>query len=82
MLTERIGAQVQQAGAPFLFAPPEGPAFFEPCGWKPVEVLSMLKTARKLDRLPIFLRMMAMLPESPGPQGSRPWSAVCAFERT
>src|SRR5262245_37178581 len=80
MLMERIGAHVQQAGAPFLFAPPEGPAFFEACGWKVAEVKSMLKAARKLDRLPIFLRMVAMLPESPGPQGTRPWSAVCVFE--
>src|SRR5262245_41522561 len=82
MLIERIGAHVQQAGAPFLFAPPEGPAFFDACGWKAVEVTSMLKTARKLDRLPIFLRMMAMLPESAGPQGSRPWSGCFVFERT
>jgi methyltransferase (TIGR00027 family) len=81
MLMDRIGVHVQQAGAPFLFAPPEGPAFFDACGWKAIEVSSMLKTARKLDRLPIFLRMMAMLPESPGPQGSRPWSGVCVFER-
>src|SRR5262249_15047939 len=54
MLVQRIGAQVQQAGAPFLFAPTEGPAFFDACGWKAVEVMSMLKTARKLNRLPIF----------------------------
>src|SRR5262245_16906233 len=81
MLKERIGEHVQQAGAPFLFAPAEGPAFFEKCGWKAIDVASMLKTARKLDRLPLFLRMMAMLPESSGPQGSRPWSAVCVCER-
>ena len=81
MLKERIGAHVQQAGAPFLFAPPEGPAFFEACGWKAIEIGSMLKTARKLDRLPLFLRMIAMLPESSGAQGSRPWSAVCVFDR-
>ena len=81
MLKERIGEHVQQAGAPFLFAPAEGPAFFEKCGWKAIDVASMLKTARKLDRLPLFLRMMAMLPESSGPQGSRPWSGVCVFER-
>jgi len=80
MLKKRIGEHVQQAGAPFLFAPAEGPAFFEACGWKAIEVASMLKTARKLDRLPLFLRMMAMLPESSGPQGSRPWSAMCVFE--
>jgi len=81
MLKERIGEHVQQAGAPFLFAPAEGPAFFEKCGWKAIDVASMLKTARKLDRLPLFLRMMAMLPESSGPQGSRPWSAVCVCEK-
>jgi len=81
MLKRRIGAHVQQAGAPFLFAPTEGPAFFEACGWNAIEVTSMLKTARKLNRLPFFLRMMAMLPESSGPQGSRPWSAVCVLER-
>ena len=56
------GRHRQTAGAPYLFAPPEGPAFFESSGWKPVAVGSMLKTARKLDRLPLFLRMMAMLP--------------------
>ena len=81
MLKERIGAHVQQAGAPFLFAPPEGPAFFEACGWKAIEIGSMLKTARKLNRLPLFLRMIAMLPESSGAQGSQPWSAVCVFDR-
>ena len=81
MLKERIGQHLQHAGAPFLFAPPEGPAFFEGCGWKAIQIASMLKTARKLDRLPLFLRMIAMLPESSGAQGSRPWSAVCVFER-
>jgi methyltransferase (TIGR00027 family) len=80
MLKERIGAHVQQAGAPFLFAPKEGPAFFDACGWKTVEVASIMKTARKLNRLPLFLRMIAMLPESSGPQGSRPWSGVCVLE--
>jgi methyltransferase (TIGR00027 family) len=80
-LMERIGSHVQQAGAPLLFAPAEGPAFFDQCGWKAVEIISMLKTARKLDRLPIYLRMMAMLPESSGPQGTRPWSAVCVLEK-
>ena len=80
MLKQRIGQHVQQAGAPFLFAPTEGPGFFESCGWKVVEVGSMLKTARKLERLPFFLRMIAMMPESSGPQGSRPWSGVCVLE--
>jgi methyltransferase (TIGR00027 family) len=81
MLQDQMGDIVKQAGAPYLFAPPEGPAFFEEAGWTPIAVSSMLRTARKLNRLPLFLRMFAMLPESQGPQGSRPWSAVCLLER-
>jgi hypothetical protein len=41
----------------------------------------MLKTAAKLKRLPIFLQMMALLPNSKGPQGARPWSAVVRLEQ-
>jgi len=81
MLKTRMGAAVEEAGAPFLFAPPEGPAFFEPHGWKAERVRSILKAASKLERLPFVLRMFAMLPESPGQQGSRPWSAVCLLNR-
>lgn len=81
MLKERMGTIVADAGAPYLFAPSEGPAFFEQCGWRPIEVKSLLKTARKFDRLPLRLRMLAMLPESNGPQGSRPWAGVCLLAR-
>jgi methyltransferase (TIGR00027 family) len=81
MMEERMGAIMQQAGAPFLFAPTEGPAFFEACGWKPVDAGSLLKAARRLGRLPLFLRMVAMLPESSGVQGSRPWAAVCVLAK-
>jgi hypothetical protein len=42
----------------------------------------MLKTAAKLGRLPMVLRMMALLPESAGAQGSRPWAAVCLLSRS
>ncbi len=81
MMMERMGDLVRQAGAPYLFAPPEGPAFFAQGGWTPIDVRSLLKTARRMDRLPLFLKMMAMLPESSGSQGSRPWAAVCLLER-
>jgi methyltransferase (TIGR00027 family) len=80
MLKQRMGAVVEEAGAPFLFAPPEGPAFFESHGWKAEQVRSILKAAAKIERLPLMLRMFAMLPESSGPQGSRPWSAVCLLQ--
>ncbi len=81
MLKERMGAAVQQAGAPFLFAPPQGPDFFTPFGWKATEVRSMLKTAAKLGRLPFALRMIALLPESSRAHGSRPWAGVCLLQR-
>jgi O-methyltransferase involved in polyketide biosynthesis len=81
MLKERIGSMVAAAGAPYVFAPPEGPAFFEQCGWTPAEVKSMLQTAHKLKRLPFMLRMFAMMPEAAGPQGDRPWSGVVLLRR-
>jgi methyltransferase (TIGR00027 family) len=79
MLKEQSAMQL--ASAPFLFAPPEGPPFFATHGWTPVEARSILKTAGKLGRLPMMLRMFAMLPESSAAQGSRPWSAVCLLAR-
>jgi methyltransferase (TIGR00027 family) len=81
MINERAGSLVRQAGAPFLFAPHEGPAFFESFGWRVLGVRSLLKTAASLNRLPIFLRMMAMLPEGSHPGGARPWSGACLLER-
>lgn len=81
MLKERM-ALVSDAGAPLLFAPVEGPLFFPPYGWTPVAVRSLMKTAAKLERLPLALRMFSLLPESSGAQGSRPWSAVCLLARS
>jgi methyltransferase (TIGR00027 family) len=80
MVKDRMGKAVQEAGAPFLFGPPEGPPFFEPYGWTPVDVRSMLKTASKLERLPFMLRMYSMLPDSSGAQGSQPWAGVCLLQ--
>jgi methyltransferase (TIGR00027 family) len=79
MMQKRMSDLVTQAGAPYRFAPPEGPPFFMPFGWTPIEVRSLMKTAAKLKRLSLFLRLMSLLPDSSGAQGSRPWSAVCLF---
>ena len=81
MIQKDSGAQLSAAGAELKFGPAEGPGFFVPHGWKPVDVRSPLKTAARLKRLSFGLRLAAMLPESSGPQGSRPWSGVCLFER-
>jgi len=59
------------------FAPEDGPGFFARCGWSPVEVHSMLKTAARLKRLTLLMRLLALLPENPKNSGSRPWSGVC-----
>jgi len=81
MMKSSVGSAMSAAGAPFIFAPAEGPPYFSAHGWQPIEVRSLLKTAAKLGRLPMTLRMFAMFPESNGAQGSRPWSAVCLFAR-
>ena len=81
MMKERLGDVMREAGAPFLFAPSEGPSFFNQYGWQTHETRSLIKAAGKLGRLPLALRMLAMLPEPSGPPGDRPWSAVCLLAR-
>jgi methyltransferase (TIGR00027 family) len=76
LLKEKMGKEMGDS-AVLKFAPPEGPPFFGPHGWKPLEVRSFMKTAAKLKRLPIFLKIISLLPESNGAQGSRPWAGAC-----
>ncbi|MGZ4900626.1 MAG: class I SAM-dependent methyltransferase [Candidatus Angelobacter sp.] len=80
MLQKNLGA-LSEAGSPLKFGPEEGPEYFTASGWKAAEVYSMMKTAAKIKRLPFFLRLVALLPESNGRQGSRPWGAVCRLTR-
>ena len=80
MLQKNLGA-LSEAGSPLKFGPEEGPEFFTASGWKPAEVYSMLKTAAKINRLPFGMRLLALLPESNGRQGSRPWGAACRLTR-
>jgi methyltransferase (TIGR00027 family) len=77
MLQKRFSTKLSPAGAAMKFGPEEGPNFFTPYGWKPVDVRSMLKTAAQLKRVPWWMRLMALLPDSKGRQGSRPWSGIC-----
>ncbi|MGB2620729.1 MAG: SAM-dependent methyltransferase [Candidatus Acidiferrum sp.] len=80
MFAKRIAKQLHQA-APFKFAPPEGPNFFIPYGWKPVEVRSLLKNAARLKRLSLMMRLFALLPETEKSRRDRPWSGVCLFKK-
>ncbi|HEV3073701.1 MAG TPA: SAM-dependent methyltransferase [Thermoanaerobaculia bacterium] len=82
LLQKNLGPQLTRASATLQFGPPEGPGYFEPYGWKPVQVLSPLKTAARFKRLSFGMRLFALLPESQGRQGSRPWSGICLLEKT
>ncbi|HYL84252.1 MAG TPA: SAM-dependent methyltransferase [Candidatus Angelobacter sp.] len=81
MMQKTTGKHLSQVGAPFKFAPAEGPDFFKAHGWAPMEVNSLLKTAAKFKRPPFFLRLLARLPERKGPAGNQPWSGVCLFQK-
>lgn len=76
MMSRRSGKAIADAGAPFCFAPVEGPDFFRPLGWTPAHIASLLKTAKEINRLSWFMRLMASLPEQPQRRPERPWSAV------
>jgi len=81
LMRKRVGKELSRASAPFQFGPEEGPEFFTPHGWRPAEVRSLLQAAAQLGRLNLFLRLMSLLPDSTGRQGSRPWSGVCLMAR-
>jgi methyltransferase (TIGR00027 family) len=80
MLQKGFGEKLKDAGAPLKFGPEAGTGFFAPHGWKPKGVVSALRTGARIRRLPLFLRLIALLPESPTP-GKRPWSGICLLER-
>lgn len=79
-LQKKMGKQLDRGNAPFKFGPEEGPEFFVPYGWKPLEVCSLLKTGLQLKRLPFWMRLFARL-EAPGFSPARPWSGICLFGR-
>jgi methyltransferase (TIGR00027 family) len=81
MMQKTTGKRLSEVGAAFKFAPAEGPEFFLPHGWEPMEVKGILKTATKFKRPPLFLRLFGHLPEKKGPAGNQPWSGVCLFRK-
>ena len=80
MLMKQLGDELLAANAPMQFGPPEGPEFFAPLGWQPVEVRSSLREAgmRKLLKFP--LNIAWRFPENRKP-GNRPWVGVCLMQR-
>ena len=76
MIEKQVGRQLEGAGAPLKFAPPEGPPIFEKYGWRVLDIEPTLQAAARLKRVGLFFRLIARLPVSKGKQGSQPWSAT------
>jgi methyltransferase (TIGR00027 family) len=81
LMRKNLGGQLASAGTRLEFGPEDGTAFFAPCGWKAVDVRSLLKTGARSGRLPPVMRFLAMFPEDHERLGSRPWSGVCVVEK-
>jgi methyltransferase (TIGR00027 family) len=81
MMVKQLGTHLEAAGSPMKFGPEEGPDFFVPYGWKPVRVQSMLHVAARLRRLPLGLRLFALLPDKFPAKGKRPWGGACLMAR-
>ncbi|MGA2084748.1 MAG: SAM-dependent methyltransferase [Terracidiphilus sp.] len=81
LLQKNMNISLSEGVSSLQFGPEEGPEFFVPCGWKPIDVRSPLKTAARLNRLSFSMRLLSLLPQSNGRQGSRPWSGICLFAR-
>jgi methyltransferase (TIGR00027 family) len=81
ILHRQLQPRLNEGGASLQFAPQAGPLFFLPHGWTALQVHSLLKTAASLGRLSFWMRLVALLPEKKGEQGSRPWAGICLFGR-
>jgi methyltransferase (TIGR00027 family) len=54
LMQKNMNPSLSESGSSLKFGPTEGPDFFVPHGWKPIEVRSPLKTAARFKRL--FIR--------------------------
>jgi hypothetical protein len=81
MMQRRTGKALEQAGASFKFGPAEGPDFFAPNGWKPVQIESLLHTATRFRRPPLLLRFFAKISDAHTWQIKRPWAGVCLLQK-
>jgi hypothetical protein len=77
LLQKNMNPSLSEGGSSLKFGAEEGPEFFLPCGWKPVDVRSPLKSAARFKRLSFGMSFLSLLPQPNGRQGSRPWSGIC-----
>ncbi|WP_101952737.1 SAM-dependent methyltransferase [Mycobacterium sp. 3519A] len=77
-LNKRSGGLLDSA--PFRFAPENGVAFFEDLGWRAIEIESVFTVARRVNRLPRWMRPLAWLPQpDPRKPGNNTYSGVVRF---
>ena len=81
MLQKNMASQLRSGGAALQFAPAEGAAFFEPHGWVSTDIQGLMKTAVRLRRAPLLMRLFNLLPEPRVIPPSRPWAGVCLLTR-
>jgi methyltransferase (TIGR00027 family) len=81
LLQKNMNPSLSEGGSSLKFGPEEGPEFFVPCGWEPVDVRSPLKSAARFKRLSFGMSLLSLLPQSHGRQGSRPWSGICLLAK-
>ena len=79
LMQRTMGKQLSEAGAAFQFAPVEGPDFFVPHGWEPIEIRGFLRTAAQLNRAPVEL--LSLLPEPKEMPRNYPWTGVCLLKK-
>jgi methyltransferase (TIGR00027 family) len=82
ILRKEYSRDLDRAGAPLLFGPETGTAFFEPHGWRAREVRSILRVGREIRRAPFLVGLLSLLPDpDPRRPGGRPWGGLCLLER-
>lgn len=83
---EIVGMMRQSMGtalvhAPFQFVATGGVTLFEQQGWQAEQVLSLMKEAGRLRRLPMWMRPFALLPQPDPRRTQGRWSVVTQFKR-
>ena len=82
MIKKNTATQIGEGAAEMQFAPENGPQFFVAHGWTPAEVHSAIKTAARLKRLRVLMRLISLLPAQPEKMGNRPWGGTCRLRNS
>jgi methyltransferase (TIGR00027 family) len=82
MMQRKTGKALEKVGAPFKFGPAEGPDFFRPYGWTPVQVEGFLHTAARFKRPPVLLRFFARISDVRNWKPNRPWAGACLLQKS